>query len=181
MVAKACADDNMADTSRSGKREEQTMGWRVLDRTLNLVVCVIYAVLTLIAFAQVVVRYLLGGSIPWSEEAARFLFIWLAFLGFSVTMNRGGHVGVDVLVAMLPGKARKAAALFCDSLIVGFLIFFIVKGMDVVQVTLYNRSPAMQISMGYVYIILPLSAALLILYTLRVARRHWAGDFGPWK
>jgi len=157
------------------------MAWRVLDRTLNLTVCVLYATLTVIAFAQVVVRYLLGGSIPWSEEAARFLFIWLSFLGFSLTMNRGGHVGVDFFVALFPAKVRRAAALLCDTLIVGFLIFFMVKGMDVIQVTLNNRSPAMQISMGYVYLILPLSAALLILYTLRVARRHWAGDFGPWK
>jgi len=171
----------MVDKSRSGHGEEQAMGWRVLDRTLNLAVCVIYAALTVIAFAQVVVRYLLGGSIPWSEEAARFLFIWLSFLGFSVTMNRGGHVGVDFVVGMFPVKVRTIAALSCDTLIVGFLVFFIFRGMDVVRVTLYNRSPAMQISMGYVYLILPLSAALLILYTLRVARRHWAGDFGPWK
>lgn len=157
------------------------MALRILDRTLNLLVCVLYALLTLIAFAQVVVRYLLGGSIPWSEEASRFLFIWLSFLGFSITMNRGRHVGVDFFVAMCPILVRKAAALLSDALIVGFLVFFIVKAWDVVRITFDNRSPAMQIPMGYFYLILPISAALLILYTVRVARRHWTGEFGPWK
>ena len=154
---------------------------KLIDKGLSVVVMVVYGVLTVVAFAQVVVRYALGGSLPWSEEAVRFLFIWLSFLGFSVTMNRGGHIGVDFFVDLAPRAVKRALALASDGLILGFLVFLGTQGWGVAQVTMNNRSPAMQIPMGYVYAVFPISALLLILYTLRVAYRHWHGDFGPWK
>lgn len=154
---------------------------KALDRALSIFVCLIYGVLTAIAFSQVIFRYFLDGSLPWSEEAVRFLFIWLSFLGFSVTMNRGGHIGVDFFVNLLPPQLKRMLALASDAVIVGFVIFLAVKGMQVVQVTKNNLSPAMQLSMGYLYMALPVSAAILLLYTLRVTCRHWHGDFGPWK
>ncbi len=152
-----------------------------IDRGLSVVVAMLYAVLTIVAFAQVVVRYGLGGSLPWSEEAVRFLFIWLSFLGFSVTMNRGGHIGVDFFVDLAPRAVKRALSLASDVIILGFLVFLMAKGWGVAQVTMNNRSPAMQIPMGYVYAIFPISALILIFYTLRVMFRHWHGDFGPWK
>jgi len=155
--------------------------WRRFDRGLNIVVCLIYATLTVVAFAQVVVRYALGGSLPWSEEAVRFLFIWLSFLGFSITMNRGGHIGVEFFVDLFPRPMKRMLALASDTLIAGFLVFLAVEGTKVAQITMNNRSPAMQIPMGYMYMIFPISSVILIVYTLRVTYRHWQGDFGPWK
>ncbi len=67
------------------------MALKWIDRGLSIVVSILYAVITAVAFAQVLVRYALGGSLAWSEEAVRFLFISLSFLGFSITMNRGAH------------------------------------------------------------------------------------------
>ena len=124
------------------------------------------------------VRYFLGGSISWSEEAVRFLFIWLSFIGFTVTMQREGHIGVKFIVEQLPSSFQRFFVLFSDACILGFLGFFIIKGIGVSKVTLYNLSPAMNIPMGYVYLILPLSGILLVINTLRVASRHWRGEFG---
>lgn len=149
------------------------------DRGLNILVAVIYVAFTVIAFAQIMVRFL-GGSIPWSEEAVRYLFLWLCFLGFSVTMNRGGHIFVDFFINFLPPSARRALVMASDAVIVGFLVFLMIKGARIAQATWNNLSPAMQLPMGYLYLILPISAALLLFYTFRVAYRHWHGDFGPW-
>jgi C4-dicarboxylate transporter DctQ subunit len=89
---------------------------------------------TVIAFAQVMVRFL-GGSIPWSEEAVRYLFLWLCFHGFSVAMNRGGHILVDFFINFLPRRAKRALALASDAVIVGFLVFLFVKGARIAQAT----------------------------------------------
>ena len=151
---------------------------KVFDRTLSITCAVFYAVLTALAFAQVIVRYFLGGSLSWSEEAVRFLFIWLSFIGFTVTMQREGHIGVKFIVELFPRSFQRFVTLFSDACILGFLGFFIVKGIGVSRVTLYNLSPAMNIPMGYVYLILPLSGVLLVINTLRIASRHLRGEFG---
>ena len=151
---------------------------KVFDRTLSITCAVFYAALTALAFAQVIVRYFLGGSLTWSEEAVRFLFIWLAFIGLTITMQREGHIGVKFIVELLPRSFQRFITLFCDVCILGFLGFFIFKGIGVSRATLYNLSPAMNIPMGYVYLILPLSGVLLVINTLRVAVRHWRGEFG---
>jgi TRAP-type C4-dicarboxylate transport system permease small subunit len=152
--------------------------FKVFDRTLSITCAVLYALLTALAFAQVMVRYFLGGSLSWSEEAVRFLFIWLSFIGFSITMHREGHIGVKFIVDLMPRPFQRVFALFSDACILGFLCFFIVKGIGVCRVTLYNLSPAINIPMGYVYGILPLSGILLVISTLRVAARHWSSEFG---
>ena len=149
------------------------------DRGLNIFVGLIYVAFTVIGFAQVMLRFL-GGSIPWSEEAVRYLFLWLCFLGFSVAMNRGGHIVVDFFINFLPHPVKRALALASDAVILGFLVFLFVKGTQIAQATWNNLSPAMHLPMGYLYLILPISAILLLFYTLRVAYRHWHGHFGPW-
>ena len=50
--------------------------WNVFDRSLNIVVAVILAVLTLTTFVQVLLRYVFGGALDWSVELARYLFLW---------------------------------------------------------------------------------------------------------
>lgn len=149
-----------------------TAFWRVFDRLLRLVVVVIYVILTILAFSQVTVRYVLGGSITWSEEAVRFLFIWLAFIGAAITMEREGHVGVTVLVDLFPAPVRRAFLFFSDAAVFGFAIFFAVQGLNVSRATVGNLSPAMQISMGQVYLILPIAGILLAINALRVGHRH---------
>lgn len=149
--------------------------WKVFDRGLNIIVSVIYATLTIIAFTQVVVRYVLGGSIPWSEEAVRFLFVWLSFIGFSITMQRGGHIAVDFVVNLFPYSFRRVFLLISDIFVLSFIFFFTIKGASISQGTMLNLSPAMNIPMGYFYLILPLSGILLTVNTVRLAARHWRG------
>jgi TRAP-type C4-dicarboxylate transport system permease small subunit len=95
-------------------------------------------------------------------------------------MNRGGHIIVDFFVSHFPTNVRRILSLVSDTLVLGLLAFLLFQGWAVVRVTMYNLSPAMQMPMGYVYSVLPLSAGLLAINTVRVAYRHWQGDFGPW-
>jgi len=152
--------------------------WKVFDRSLGISVTIIYATLTLLAFAQVLVRYVFGGSLSWSEEAVRFLFIWLSFIGFSVTMQRGGHISVQFIVDLFPESVRRHFLMFADACILIFVGFFIVKGTLVSKVTMANLSPAMHIPMGCIYLVFPISGVLLTINTLRLMIRHWKGSTG---
>lgn len=151
---------------------------KIFDRTLGISVTMIYATLTILAFAQVLMRYVFGGALSWSEEAVRFLFIWLSFIGFSITMQRGGHISVQFIVDLFPKSFRREFLIFADVCMLTFVIFFILKGTLVSKVTMANLSPAMHIPMGYIYLVFPISGGLLAINTLRVMVRHWKGPTG---
>ena len=61
-------------------------------------VIVISVVMILVTLAQVVFRYLIAAPLPWSEEMARYCFVWIVFLGGAIGLARGIHLGVDLFV-----------------------------------------------------------------------------------
>ena len=66
------------------------------------VIAVLVAVLTAITFAQVATRYVLGDPLIWSEEAARYLFVWVSMIGAALAIREGGHFGLDLLIRRFP-------------------------------------------------------------------------------
>ena len=83
---------------------------RFLDNNLEKIICVTcLALMSVIIVAQVFFRYVLKNSISWSEEIARYLFIWLIYIGISYGVKMDRHISVDAVCAMLPAEG---AALF---------------------------------------------------------------------
>ena len=60
------------------------------------IIATLYLLMIAITFAQVIFRYLLNSALPWAGELAIFLFIWIIFLGASIALMRGVHIGVDI-------------------------------------------------------------------------------------
>ena len=147
--------------------------WNIFDRTLSIVVAVILAVLTLTMFVQVLLRYVFGGALDWSVEIGRYLFLWFCFLGFSITLRRGGHVSVRFIVDLFPLWVQRMLLIISDICIFIFLGFIIVEGGFLTHIIRNNISPVMQIPMCYVYIVIPISGILLIIYLLRTISRSW--------
>ena len=84
-------------------------------------VWVAVALTILATFAQVVFRYGLGASLSWSEEFARYVFVWIIFIGTSVATRRGQHIMVEVIVALFPPKLREAVGLVSIGIACSFL------------------------------------------------------------
>ena len=85
---------------------------RVIDgycRFLTLVMVVMLAVMVILVFGNVVLRYGFNSGITVSEEVSRWLFLWMTFLGAIVALKEHGHLGTDALVARLPGRERRSA------------------------------------------------------------------------
>lgn len=77
-----------------------------LNKLVVSVGCVIFFVLVVATIIQVLCRYFLKVSVPWTEELARFAFIWATMLGASVLVKTKGHPAVDVLTGKLKGVAK---------------------------------------------------------------------------
>ena len=127
---------------------------KTLDRVNFLVeyaVCALLAVMVVVVFLQVVFRFVIRSSLPWSEEMARYLMVWIVFLGASIGIKRKSHIGVDALVSLLPETIRRWTAVLVNGLFCVFFAFMIHYGRMILRVVGFQLSPAMEISMAIPY------------------------------
>lgn len=79
---------------------------RWLFKVFDALVVVGMAVISLLIFTNVVLRYGFSSGIPFAVEVSRVVLVWVIFLGSVVALAKGAHLGVDSLVVRLPHKAR---------------------------------------------------------------------------
>ena len=93
---------------------------RWLDANIEKVICVtLLALMSIIIVVQVFFRYVLQNSLQWSEEIARYMFIWLIYIGIPYGVKLDKHIAVDAVYSFLPKKVKPFYAL------VGYIIFFV--------------------------------------------------------
>ncbi len=141
----------------------------VLDRSLEVLVMVVVAVLVLDVLWQVFTRFVLNDPSTWTEELAVFMLIWVSLLGSAVALNRGAHLGIDYFVSLLPPGARLATEIVVFLCVAAFsLLVMVVGGTSLVVNTLQleQLSPALGVKVGYVYLAIPISGFFLTLYSV---------------
>ncbi|MEX0502663.1 TRAP transporter small permease [Alphaproteobacteria bacterium LSUCC0719] len=138
----------------------------------KLAIIVISIVMVLVTLAQVIFRYLLEAPLPWSEELARYCFVWIVFLGGAIGFFRGVHLGVDLLVNALPQRLRSILDLLINALIAGFAGTVIYASIPVIKMNMFQISPALGLQMSWIYMAIPVSMGLIALIAfMRIARR----------
>ena len=136
---------------------------RLLRRAVQLVIILMFAVLIVTVFYQVLGRYLFNAPPSWSEELARFLQVWIALLASALCIQQGMHLGVDYLLYAVPPRGRAALEVLVHLLVTGFLLLLLVQGIKILEVAAVQSSPAMGINMWYAYLAVPVGAALMLL------------------
>lgn len=141
---------------------------------------VMLSAMALIVGANISFRYLGAHSLPWADEAARYLMIWMTFTGAGLILRIGGHVAITNLQDALPAKGQK---IMRAALVVGLLIFFgfmVQVGIQYAQRMQFQVTPALRIPFIYVYAAMPVGFGLLIVHLLLIARPFIAaGTYRP--
>lgn len=143
----------------------------LLEVGLGCAAGALMAGMVILVFANVVGRYVFSAAIGWSEEVSRFLFIWMVLLGAVLAFARREHVGLDLLVQILPGRWKRLVVVAADLVVVAALAFLTRGGVEMTADSLESGwvSSAVPIPYGYVYLVVPLGAGLmLLLATLRL-------------
>lgn len=136
----------------------------VLDRTLKYALILFSVVLTVSVFLQVLIRFVFKYPLPWTEEIARIAFVYCVFIGATIAVRENSHLHVDALLVVLPKKVA-SALVFLGMLLVGvFLIFVTWQGIVLVRATGVQMTPVMQVPFKHLYLILPISGALMLLF-----------------
>lgn len=138
--------------------------------TLNSwVLILMLSAMTLIVGANIALRYTTAQSLPWADEAARYLMIWMTFVAAGLVLRTGGHVAITNLQDALPKMGQK---ILRGSIVVGLLLFFcfmVYVGIQYAQRMQYQVTPAMRIPFLYVYAAMPIGFGLLILHLILIA------------
>jgi TRAP-type C4-dicarboxylate transport system permease small subunit len=131
-------------------------------------------------FFQVVTRYIFGHTFEWSEELARFLFVWVVFLGSALIMGESGHLAVQMLPTKLKGTtAGVVLEVFVNLCSYAFTLLLLVQGAKMTSIMTFQVAPGLGISMSVVYSIIPISASLMLLYLLKDSVRILKHIKGP--
>jgi len=127
-----------------------------VNKIIIYIITVLFGAMSIASFLQVVFRYVLKLPLPWSEELARFLFVWVVFLGSAVAVKEKAHVGLEYFVDLLEISKRRIVYALAYILCMFMSLIVAKNGFTVVKSTLVQLSPAMQVPMGYVYFAIPL-------------------------
>jgi TRAP-type C4-dicarboxylate transport system permease small subunit len=139
-----------------------------LNRIIEFLLITIFALLVLDVLWQVFGRYVLNQSFSFTEEFARFALIWLSVLGAAYLNGKREHLSMDFLVRKLePAKKKKRMQIIELLMLVFALVVMVIGGGNLVYTTLYlgQVSPAMNVSLGYVYAIVPISGLIIMFYS----------------
>jgi TRAP-type C4-dicarboxylate transport system permease small subunit len=136
---------------------------RGIDKSVSYVVAVMLVLMSATVFGNVICRYFLDASLAWYEEVSRFLLIWIVFLGAVIAYIRGDHLGIDVVLIYLPAKPRQAVIVAADLLVLASLVIMFQGGWLMTQDSLESGwvAASVPIPYGYVYMVGPVSAALM--------------------
>ena len=145
---------------------------KIVDRycqALSVLIAAALAVMVVLVFGNVVLRYAFNSGISLSEEVSRWLFIWVTFLGAIVAMREHGHLGTDMLVSRLP-VAGKKACLVAGQVLMLYICWLLFQGsLAQARINWDVAAPVTGASMAIVYsagIVFAVSAAVLLLIDL---------------
>ncbi|MHB1006115.1 MAG: TRAP transporter small permease [Chloroflexota bacterium] len=147
--------------------------WRVYEGTVNTVAVLFFTAMVVVTALGVFYRYVLNAPLYWTEEADRYMFIWLSFVGASITMRYKAHILVDVVVRYLNPRLQLWFSLLAQVFVLAFLYVIISASLPVIEVTMETRATATDIPVGWVYASIPVGGALIAIETLRLMWTTW--------
>jgi TRAP-type C4-dicarboxylate transport system permease small subunit len=137
-----------------------SLGWVAIAVFLILVIDVLLGVFT---------RKILGDQIRWTEELARFLLVWISFLGGAIAYLDDKHLGVDLLVDRIDPSARRLAKVVTHSLVFAFALFVMGIGGTQLVIDRFDSGQvlsALQINKAWFYLAVPVSGYVISLFAL---------------
>lgn len=127
-------------------------------------------VVTFVLVLNVILRYIFNASSVWAEEFIRYVMIWITFIGSSVCFRRGIHVGIDFILSFTSDRASRFIHMFVTLMSIFFMLLMFKFSFDLFlfSVNTGQITPAMQIPLYWVYLAIPLSSILSLIYLVRI-------------
>ncbi len=142
--------------------------YKITHKFLKTTLVILFILLVLDVFWQVFARYSIGKPNAFTEELARYLLIWLAILGTAYVRSYSGELAIDYFYDKLSKDKQRTLNLCIELAIILFaLTVMVIGGSNLVYITLKLRqmSPTLDIPIGYIYLVVPLSGLIIMFYS----------------
>lgn len=142
-----------------------------IDRVNNVVkyiVSVLFIVLVVLVFTQVVTRFIINYPLSWSEEISRYAMIYIVFLGSALAVRTKDHIAIDFLLEIVNPKNKKRLTiitLLISALFFAMLTYF---GFQLTLIVIDQATPTLQFSMAWAYAAIPAGSLLMLLNVFAV-------------
>jgi len=135
-----------------------------LEWVANKIVRYFMVALLIIVCTNIFFRYVLSSSFSWAEETARFLLIWITFMSATTMMRRKEHFNVVILKEGT--SLRTFFIYFYRIVFIALGLIMLIQGTRYTYKMAFQLSPATHISMGFIYIVIPIAGLYFIIYAL---------------
>ena len=137
------------------------------------------AAITIVVCAGVYWRYVLNDSLAWTEETAKFLMVWMVFIGIPIALKTGGHAAIDALPKALPEKGRQFLYSAIYLVIMLLMTVLIYQGWGFAMNARTQNTATTQISMMYVFGAMPFGGVIMFFVSLELFIKAIIGIFTP--
>ncbi|MDR1119846.1 MAG: TRAP transporter small permease [Dysgonamonadaceae bacterium] len=135
---------------------------------IDLFLGILFAWIVVLIFTQVLFRYLLNSSLNWTEELAKYLFVWMTFIGAAAAFKDRMLIGVDFFVQLLPAKYRRLADWTDVFLVTAFSLIATVLGYIWTYDVWGTLSPALELPLALLlYAAFPTASAIICIVGIR--------------
>ena len=141
---------------------------QIVDRGLRIVLVALMGASVVNVLWQVLRRFILGAPSSFTQELARFLLIWIGVLGAGYTVGTREHLALELVPEQLEGATQARLRIVIQSFIVLFAAAVMIVGgsrLVYVQLTLGQTSASLNIPIGLVYVVLPLTGVVMVFYS----------------
>ncbi len=154
-----------------------------VDRAVRFLLVVLMSAIVIDVLLQVFSRYLFNAPLSFTDELASFLLIWLGLLGSAYATGEKQHLAIDLLAMRVSPTSQRRLEVIVTGLVVIFAVAVLIVGGSWLVYTgfLFGQlSASLQLSLGYVYLIVPITGVLIAYYSIdNTFRRHQTTPASP--
>lgn len=139
----------------------------ILDKSLMIICVTLFIFMTIMGTYQIASRYIFKSPSTISEEVISYSFAWMSMLAASYIFGKRDHMRMVFFIEKFTKKNQDLFAIFSEVVIFLFSLGVLVKGgFAITALTMTQTTPALRISMGYIYGVLPFSGIIICLYCI---------------
>jgi TRAP-type transport system small permease protein len=140
----------------------------VINKPEELIVSFFLLIMFFSLFLQLLFRYVLKNPLGFTEEVARYSYIWLTFIGVSLMIKKRGHIRIDYFVEKLPLKIKIVVRIMSEALVIIICLYLLKESIGYLEVTSRIKSPALQIPRSFLNISMIIGFAMAAFRGLQI-------------
>lgn len=146
----------------------------LFDNFMSKLIFILVILLLILSLFQIFARYIFNFSIAWTEELSRYIFIWMVLLSGFFTIQEKLNIRLDIISNLFTSSYRKWLNICIDILTAMFLLSVFIFGVkySIFIFSMGQRTPALNIPKGYVYMALPIGSLLMLISIIRIFKTN---------